>query len=130
MKLESNYIRTTTLGNYVHVDALGASTVCDQVRAGGNYRWTSDGKCLEISSGRIYSGNQSDSNCVCLGPPPAQGGKAGLLDFLTKTFVPSPSGAGIARGVPSSSFTSSGILVPAVAVVGGVALLLILTKKK
>lgn len=124
-RLESSYFRTEALG------AAPSASICKQVNQSGDYKWTPEGKCLNISTGTIYGGKQSDSNCVCLGPPPksSSGGAGAVLDFFKKTLLPGDPGPG--RSIaPDSSFTASGLLVPAVLVVGGIGLLLILKKKK
>ena len=116
MKLESNYIRTTALGAAV---CGGASPL--------DYAWQ-NGKCRNKKTGVFYPGDQKLSNCHCLfGPAPTRT-QAALDFFLSKTV--GGAGTGYQGAAPGSSFTSSGLLVPAIAVVGGVALLLILTKKK
>jgi hypothetical protein len=124
MKLESNYIMT---------EALGASGICDQVKASGRHRWTPEGKCLNTVTGAVFQGDQRNSNCMCLGPPPAQSGGAAVFDFFKTTFLPGGGAVGPAvgpAGRPSSAFTAQGLLLPAALVVGGVGLLLILKKKK
>jgi hypothetical protein len=119
--LESNYIKT---------EALGASgSMCDKVRASGDYRWNHDGKCQQISTGRLYPGDQKLSNCSCLGPPPATSGSGAVYNFLLRTFLPQPGTVG-APVMPESSFSPTSLMLPAVLVVGGIGLLLILKKKK
>lgn len=137
----SQYIRSNSqqgaLGyalesSYLHTEALGAASLCDQIKASGNYRWTPDGRCQNIATGVIRSGDPKTSNCMCLGPPPSQGGASAAFDFLKKALLPSPTTPGAfgpARS-PDPSFTASGLLLPAVLVVGGVGLLLVLKKKK
>lgn len=117
--LESNYIRATSLG--------ATPTKC-----GGSdpkrYQWK-EGKCVNMLTGAAYPGDQKLSNCQCLhGNAPAYKGKAGVVNFLKDAFF----GGSIQGGqpLPQSSVTAPNLLLPAVAVVGGVALLLILKKKK
>jgi hypothetical protein len=121
MKLESNYIKTEALGDW-------RSDMCSAVKSSGDYRWTPEGKCLQISTGKVYPGDQKLSNCSCLGPPPATSGGGAVYDFFRRTFLPQPGPSGPVA--PSSSFSPTSMMLPAVAVVGVVGLLLILKKKK
>jgi len=121
--------------SYLNTEALGATSFCDEIRAQQKYRWTPEGKCLNTVTGQLFRNgakDQSQSNCTCLGPPPAQSGAAAAFEFLKKTLLPSPSTPGAFGPARSAdpSFTASGLLVPAVLVVGGVGLLLVLKKKK
>lgn len=124
-RLESSYFKTEALG------ATPSASLCSQVNASGNYKWTPEGKCLNTSTGQIYAGKQSDSNCVCLGPAPKpSSGFSAVWDFTKKALLPGQSSGGEYAPAPDSSFTTSGLLVPAVLVVGGIGLFLILKKKK
>lgn len=115
--------------SYFHTEALGATAICTEVNKSGNYKWTPEGKCLELSSGKIYPGKQSESNCICLGPPPkVESGWSGVATFAKNLFAPASAPSTVTA--PDSSFTASGLLMPAVLVVGGIAALLILRKKK
>jgi hypothetical protein len=141
----SQYIRSTikrgALGyalesSYLNTEALGAtSDLCAEIKRSGNYAWTSDGKCKNKTTGKLYPGPQSQSNCTCLGPPPKTAGDraSDALDFLwgaaKDKFLPHPNQIGPSRQ-PDPSFTASGMLIPAVAVVGVVGLILVLKKKK
>jgi hypothetical protein len=90
------------------------------------YQWK-DGKCLNTETGKFYVGDQTKSNCQCLhGPAPATGW-AGVWEFTKDKFLKGETGY---QGQKQPGITTAGIIVPAVAVVGGVALLLILKKKK
>ena len=120
MQLESNYIRTVTLGGYVTMPALGAVPE--------DYKWK-DGICYNIKTGVPYPGNQKLSNCQALyGPYKKPVGWAAVLDFAKKKFLGEDTQQYAEGAEPS--ITTSSLLVPAVVVVGGVALLLILRKKK
>lgn len=95
-----------------------------------NYQWK-NGKCYNVATGVPYSGDQKDSNCYAAhGPAPSSGGFSAVLEYGKSMLMPAQQTYSGQPGQPSSSFTSSGLLLPAVAVVGGVALLLILKKKK
>jgi hypothetical protein len=113
--------------------ALSGTTLCDEIKASGQYKWGADGKCYG-PDGKPYPGDQKNSNCTCLGPAPAQSGWGALIDYglnQAKSFLqPAQQSYSGPQGRPSGALTGSGLLVPAVAVVGGVALLLILKKKK
>jgi hypothetical protein len=112
MKLESSYIRTEQLG------ALPE-----------DYKWK-NGICYNIKTGAPYTGNQRDSNCYSLyGPYKEPTGFAAAASFLKQQAEGLIAGRqGFQQGVPST--TASNLLVPAVLVVGGIGLLLILKKKK
>lgn len=97
-----------------------------------NYQWNSKGKCIEVSTGKAYPGDQKLSNCYSYhGPPPPTGAK-GVVNFLTGKAE------GFVRGIlqpnqghlPQATHTTSSLVMPALIVVGGVGLLLILKKKK
>lgn len=122
-RLESSYFRT---------EALGATSICTAVNRSGDYKWTPEGKCLQISTGQIYPGKQSESNCTCLGPPPkAPSGWSAVATFAKDLLAPRIApGPGRPAPAPDPSFTASGLVLPAVLVVGGVGLLLVLSRKK
>lgn len=105
------------------------SDICKWVKSSGDYKWNAQGKCVQISTGAVYPGDQKNSNCVCLGPAPAQSGWAAVLDYGKSLLPQAQQQYSGPQGQPSGSLTGSGLLVPAVAVVGGVALLLMLRKK-
>jgi hypothetical protein len=116
MRLEGNYIRTSS---------LGATASCGGATK-DRFKWV-NGKCIDQQTGKAYSGDQKFSNCQCLyGPAPSRTGQ--VFDFLKGAFL----GGGTPGGqqLPQPGITTSSLVVPAVAVVGGVALLLILKKKK
>ena len=118
MKLESNYIRTVSLG-------------ATPAKCGGisptRYQWK-QGKCINMLTGVAYSGDQKQSNCQCLhGSAPKIGGKSAVFDFLKDTFTSGGMPTGPA-GAPA--ITASNLVMPAVVVVGGVAALLLIMKKK
>ena len=92
-----------------------------------DYKWK-DGICYNIKTGVPYTGNQANSNCQALyGPYKEPAGWAAVLDFAKKKFLGEDTQQ-YAGAQPS--ITTSSLLVPAVVVVGGVALFLILRKKK
>jgi hypothetical protein len=118
----SKYFKTTGLGS------LGATTACGGADP-NDYAWA-NGICTNRKTGAKYVGDQSKSNCQCLfGPPPSRAGQ--VFDFLKGQLLPQAQNQFVGpQGQPSSSFTGSGLMLPAVAVVGGVALILLLKKKK
>lgn len=90
------------------------------------YQWK-NGICYNTATGVPYSGDQKLSNCYSLyGPYKAPTGGAAVYDFFKKTFL----GEGGQQYAGQPSITSSSLVMPAVVVVGGVALFLILRKKK
>lgn len=106
------------------------SALCQQVRASGGYAWNPQGKCVNTKTGAVYSGSQTTSNCMCISDPPKQGGWGAVLDWGKAQLLPEQQQYAGPQGQPSGALTGSGMLIPAVAVVGGVALLLLLKKKK
>lgn len=113
--------------------ALSGTTLCDEIKASGQYKWGPDGKCYG-PDGKPYPGDQKLSNCTCLGPAPTQSGWGAVLDYgssyLKNLITPAQQQYAGPQGQPSGALTGSGMLLPAVAVVGGVAVLLLLMKKK
>lgn len=109
-----------------YINSLGATARC-----GGadptSYKWV-DGKCVNTRTGAVYPGDQKLSNCQCLfGSPPSKTKQ--IFDFLGGQFL--QGGLTTSQpGQPTSSFTASGLVLPAVIVVGGVAALLLVAKKK
>jgi hypothetical protein len=103
---------------------------CQRVRASGGYAWNPQGKCANLKTGAVYPGDQKQSNCMCISDPPKQSGFGAAFEFLKTQLLPGQQQYAGPQGQPSGALTGSGMLLPAVAVVGGVALLLILKKKK
>jgi hypothetical protein len=95
-----------------------------------DYVWK-DGKCLDTTTGRYYQGSQQDSNCYAqYGPAPASSGWGAVTEWgLSLIKPPATQQPVYQQGSPTSAFTASGMLLPAVVVVGGVALILLLRKK-
>jgi len=113
------------MSNYVK-SSLGASESFKN-----NYQWNSQGVCIEQSTGKPYPGDQKLSNCYGFhGPPPS--GTKGVVNFLTGKAQELIGGflRPQTTNLPQATHSTSSLVLPAVIVVGGVGLLLILKKKK
>jgi hypothetical protein len=128
MKLESNYIKTEALGAtydpFKGEQASDFGWVLNLPKA--NRAHNSQYGCGSRRTGAPYTGGLT--NYPCTGSPPASSGGGAVYDFFRRTFLPQPGPSGPVA--PSSSFSPTSMMLPAVAVVGVVGLLLILKKKK
>jgi hypothetical protein len=108
---------------YIYQEALGLDLT-------KKYVWNAECKCINTETGLPYPGDQKLSNCVTFhGACKPPSGISAAFDFLKGALLPSGQRAPISTA-PDSSFTAGGLLMPAVLVVGGVGLLLVLKKKK
>ena len=115
------------LGDVGHGGAGHAPNPTTGATTTAGYKWK-EGICYNTRTGLPYPGNQKLSNCYAFfGPYKEPAGWAAVLDFAKKKFL----GEGTQQYAGAQpSITTSSLLVPAVVVVGGVALFLILRKKK
>lgn len=94
-----------------------------------DFKWNGQGQCIQLSTGKPYPGDQRQSNCQAF-----QGefkGSTAAWAFLKDALLPN-GGAPMPSNqpLPAASLTAGNILLPAVGIVGGIGLILLITRKK